>query len=365
MIPLSAAVLFSAAAANAQETYMDSTNRVTLSLRFGLNIRANFRGFGSGLYYVPGSSPGNGRLTPVGDPYNYGDGYVYPTLNETTIFGVSGYYGFDNEAQVNTSQAQALGIPQSVSFDRSTATGISSDASSGGDKPYPGFELAYDRELGKKENWHDLRYGIEGAVNYMKLSMNDNSSSGATVTTVTTIYPYPAGTTAPISPVQGYPGDHFINQIGIPPSQGGLYPTTTLPATTSPGTFSSLDQFDGDLWGFRLGPYLEFPMSQKWSLHLSGGLALGLLDDNESWRQTINISGIGSSTASGQDSDFRMLWGYYASFDAAYQFSRRWGVEGGLQFQDLGEYDHSFKGREVALDLSRSLYVELGISYSF
>jgi len=142
-------------------------------------------------------------------------------------------------------------------------------------------------------------------------------------------------------------------------------PTGAPTLTTSSGSFLSQDQFNGDLLGFRLGPYVDFPMSEKWSLHLSGGLAIGLLDASEAWQQTLNIPSMGSLTASGQGSDFKMLWGYYVSLDVAYQFNKRWGVEGGVQYEDIGKYAHTFSGREVDLDLSRSLFVQVGVSYSF
>jgi len=45
--------------------------------------------------------------------------------------------------------------------------------------------------------------------------------------------------------------------------------------------------------------------------------------------------------------------------------SQHWGLDGAVQFQDLGKYNHSFQGRSVELDLNRSLFVELGVSYSF
>src|SRR5260221_5974635 len=106
-------------------------------------------------------------------------------------------------------------------------------------------------------------------------------------------------------------------------------------------------------------------MSEKWSLHLSAGLAVGLLYADESWWQTLNPPSAGSFSAVGQGSDFKVLWGGYASLDAAYQFNKRWGIEGGVQFQSLEKYSHSFSGRSVELDLSKSVFVQAGISYSF
>lgn len=334
-------------------TYLQSTNHVTLSLRFGLNIRASFKGMGNGIF-LPGSMPGNGQLTPNGDPYNYDDGYnLTPSASPNPAYTT--YWGYNNASQLIPGGIGYSG----VGLSRTTATGISADQS-GEDSPNPnpGFELTYDREFGKKENWHDMHYGLEGALNYMNISLNESGTSGATSSTTTYnfLFPFPVA----LAP-------SLAAGSGITPGRPSLSvsPSSIVTGPQTAAVFSSQDQFNGDLWGFRLGPYVDFPMSEKWSLHLSGGLALGLLDDNEVWQQTFNIPGTGTLTASGHGSDFKMLWGYYASLDAAYQFNKRWGVEGGVQFEDIGQYSHSFSGRTAQLDLSQSLFVQVGVSYSF
>src|SRR5882724_12530388 len=94
-VPLTGVFLFNTASAAEQDkyaAYLNSTNRVTLSLRFGLNISAKFTGVGASF---PGSAPGNGRFTLDGDPYNYDDGYVL-TDSSGNFFSVSSYWGYDN-----------------------------------------------------------------------------------------------------------------------------------------------------------------------------------------------------------------------------------------------------------------------------
>ena len=72
-----------------------------------------------------------------------------------------------------------------------------------------------------------------------------------------------------------------------------------------------------------------------------------------------------STTAGGSGSDTSLLWGYYIGLEAAYQINKDWAVEAGVQFQDLGTYSHNFGGRTAELDLSQSIFVHVGISYSF
>ena len=96
-VPLTGAVLFSVAVSAEQDkyTYLNSTNRVTLSLRFGLNIRSKFSGIGTS--FTSGSIFGNNRTTPNGDPYNYDNGYVY--ADDFTVPGTdyTRYWGYDSK----------------------------------------------------------------------------------------------------------------------------------------------------------------------------------------------------------------------------------------------------------------------------
>src|SRR5258708_6045771 len=98
-IPLTGMACLNAAASMDQDKYiyLDSTNHLTLSLRFGLNISAKFKGIGTSLFP---SSPGAGQVTPNGDPYNYSDGYVL-TDSTGNFLGVTSYWGYDNVSQYN------------------------------------------------------------------------------------------------------------------------------------------------------------------------------------------------------------------------------------------------------------------------
>jgi len=76
-VPVSGALLLATAVSAEQDlqTYLNSTNRVTLSLRYGMNITGRFRGPASIKFPTSFPVAGN-RHTPNGDLYNYDDGYV-------------------------------------------------------------------------------------------------------------------------------------------------------------------------------------------------------------------------------------------------------------------------------------------------
>jgi hypothetical protein len=351
-VPVTGALLFATAvsAETDSQMYLDSTNRVTLSLRLGFNISGKFKGTGS--TFAPGSPFVNpNRRTPHGDKYNYADGYVFSDLSGSKD-GMTWYWGYDTAGQVNASGANTIDLH------RTTASGIPGETSQD-DSPRVGAELAYDYQFGVKEDWHHLRYGVEAAFNWMPIEFGGGGIYNATLSRLTDTYGYTPGTHPPSAelPYQGsFQGPGFVLNV----------PRVGTVTTVSSATFLVQQHFDADLWGFRLGPYIEYPLSKKWSLHLSGGLAVGLLAGDASWKETLTLpGGGGSSSVGGAGDDVSVLWGFYVGLDAHYQMNQRWGLDAGVQFQDLGVYDHNFGGRTVEIDFSESLFVHAGISYSF
>ena len=108
----------------------------------------------------------------------------------------------------------------------------------------------------------------------------------------------------------------------------------------------------------RLGPYAEFPITESVNLQVSGGLAGALLNNDVAW------SIIGTSL-SGKGSDTEMLWGGYLAANLSWQFCENWSAVAGVQYQNLGKYEHSFGGRRVELDLHHSFFVTVGVGFSF
>ena len=340
-----------AAAQSGDVVYSDPTNRVTLTLQFALNLRADFRGIGGNL----NSLTGNGRVTPNGNAYNYDNGYVLTDISGNAG-GQSWYWGYDNASQVNAANS-------TISFDRPVSASADSSASDGNPAVNPGFEVDYNRLLLVKEDWNNVRFGIDSAVSYVPITINNNSIGGVAKQTDT--YSYTLGTTPPgygapaELPYQGsYQGPGFL--ISVPPFSSTISPY--------PGaTISSQDDFSANLFGLHLGPYAEIPLGKKnqFTLSMAGGLAVGLLEENESWYQTVSIPGNNNTVFTGNKNNFDVLWGWYAGGNAAYQFSEHWSITAGAQFQDLGHYDHSFNGRQVNLDLSRSVLILAGLSCNF
>ena len=333
-VPLTGALLLgagvSASAQQDQNIWMDANDRLSLSLRYGLNIHSKFSGVGN--TFAPG--------------YYY-DGSVLP--DDFSAIG----YTFDWTYNIASQYDPGA---NTISFHQPSSAPSPSDVTSMRAKPYPGVELTYDRELVKKEDWHNLRIGLEAAANYMRISLKDNSSYVG-VPASTTVYHLAPGITPPP------PG-----QPGVFDGGSGGEVALDYPGAPGPDTTTSVvmqDHFNADLWGGRLGPYVDLPLSKSFDLRLSGGLAVGFLNGRESWQETIMPAGGSPVLSSGGGRNSRVLWGYFVGLNLDWQMSQHWGLDGAVQFQDIGKYNHSFQGRSVEVDLNRSLFVELGISYSF
>ena len=137
--------------------------------------------------------------------------------------------------------------------------------------------------------------------------------------------------------------------------------------TTSliPSSISGQRSFNADLFGFRLGPCLEIPLSRKVSLTLDGGFALVYVNSDFSYNETVSIPGVGSVSNAGSGSHSAWLPGGYVAVNISVALSKRWALVAGAQFEDVGRYTQNLNGKEAMLDLSNAIFATLGLSYSF
>ena len=315
-------------------------NRFSLNARIGFNITARFKDLGR-LIAVPDT-----RRTPNGDRYNYDDGYVLRDVSDN-FGGQTWYWGYERANQI-------AGDTVLMSRSRLVA-GSASPFGVREDDPQLGAEFAYNRELGRGEK---TRWGVEAAVNYLNVCFDDHRSFGAGTIRTTDAYPFTPGTTPPLP---GYNGS-----FGGPGFVLGDTPVSSRTRFVANGaTVAGRREFDADVWGFRLGPYVDFPLGTNWNFSLSAGVAVGLVDASAKWNERISLNGRLIATSRGQGDDLGVLWGGYVRGKFSYRLSDHWRLEGGAQFQALGKYEERIGGRKAELDLGQAIFVTAGLSYSF
>lgn len=335
----SAAILV-AAEARAGET---PRQRVSVALRMPLSVDARF----TGTLPVPS---GGARTTPDGAPYNYDDGYVFNDISGSSD-GLTWYWGYDHSA------AQVDAANHAIRFSRAAGS-ATLKAPRQDDDFAPGFELTYARELGRLD---EAPYGLEVGLNWAGLDLSSRAHYRARGARVMDWYAFTPGTTppdaTPTSPFQGTfegPGFVIANAPFASSNQVGEI-----------GTVTGSRRLEVDLWGGRLGPNLTVPLDERLTVSLSGGLAVGYVDARVRWNETLALdSGVAVADAGrGSADDWR--WGWYAAGTLHWQLSSRWSAFGGVQYQDLGKYRKSFGNRRIELDLSHSLFVGVGLGWSF
>lgn len=335
-------------------------NRFGLSYRAGFNIKAEFKNLGFQPTTVPDPSIAPANLPSINDR-TYDDGFV---RRDSAYFPPSGAAPNGDNFTANWHYTQASQVDagnQQLLMHKASSSSLGSSGRVDGD-PQHGLELTYNRELGTAGR---CSWGLEAAFNYMDLQIQDNSPvpTGGTLLTdkydVSNLYAF--GGAGPTFPGQG----SFTRA-----PNGQIIPVTPLArtgASVTPftGTLVGQRNFDANVFGFRLGPYLEYPISQKWHFSLSGGLAVALIYSDFSYSESITLPGAGTLFNSGSGRHNGLRLGGYAGGNISYAFSPAWSLFGGAQYQYLGRYQQTVNGKEVDLDLTKSIFVSLGVGFSF
>lgn len=314
----------------------ESPNKLSASFRMAFNVKTSFENVGT--------PPVNS--TPNGDPFNYDDGYVLVDATGNAM-GYTRYWGY-------TSSAQLPG-DGTILMNRYSGTSVNGDT----DEPLPGFELTYRRELGRGEKF---RWGLEAAGNYMHVNSRNSGSLAYNSTRYTDAYALP---TAPGGGYVTPPPPPYYQGPDLPPGGSiviGADPVSSFVNSVA-GSVSGYHELDANVIGWRLGPYVEMPLGERGRLSLSGGLSLAYVMSDFDFSESITAPVSGTVTGSGSDSD--LLVGAYISGEAAYQLSEAWEVFGNVQFQYLDQYSQTVNGRTAVLDMTKSLFVSVGLSYSF
>lgn len=320
--------------------------RYWFAARAGFNVSAKFKNIGDGLFTGGNIAP---RFTPGGDPYNYDDGYLL-TDSSGNYGGQTWYVGYDNSA------SQVAG--NSILLSRSTANANVGGRSEDADVSV-GIEAGWHAQMGHNEK---RRWGMEVSGSFQPLKISDSGSYSASVTKVTHAYNFTPGTTPPAattgSPYQGAYGEFgFLVNDAIAGTT-----TEVLPGGT---TITGKHELDGEMWGLRMGFYVEQTLNERWSAWVAGGLSTALVHLDGTWRESAALTGGGTATLSGSDDDWHPLFGAYASANVAYRFNESWSVVGSVEYQYLNTYRHNFDGRGAEVDFSGSVFVAIGISKSF
>ena len=122
-------------------------------------------------------------------------------------------------------------------------------------------------------------------------------------------------------------------------------------------------ELDAQLYNFKVGPYAEIPLNEQWALQFRGGLALVEVVSQFNYSEQSNLPLPGPTSANGSHSGLQI--GGYAAANLVFAFNDSASLFAGGQFQDVGNYTQNLNGRQAVLNLTRSIFVAIGFSYSY
>ncbi len=334
------AVLLAATSIHAQSTPLTqaeapSENHFGLSARFGLNISAKFKNLGGFTSpALPGPASG-------GAEHFYDDGFVRLDASGNAG-GKTWFWGYENAAQVpgnDTIEFHAGDVPANRSVRDE------------GD-PQLGFELSYSRQLGKLD---PFRWGIEAAFGYTDINIRNSQSFVGNVTALTDSYAL-GGVTPPQAPYAGTFGGPGV-VIGDTPTRS----TTLMPGGA---LITGQRELNAGMYTLRLGPYFTYPITERLSLDLGGGLAFGIVDSEFEFREAVTV-GAATAKSAGHDSQTDFLAGGYVGAQLGWQVFDHVSLFTGAQYQPLGSFTQKVAGKKAELDLVNPVFLSAGLRFSF
>jgi hypothetical protein len=297
-------------------------NQFRVSCRLGYNISAHLENIAApaALAYPP-------SVTGV----TYQDGYVAQD-SSGNAGGVTWNWGY-----ARSSQVAGDNLLLSYSNPGQSTQDFRND-------PQPGLEIAYARELGVYQN---TKWGIEGAFTYLDLNLRANGVADPRVMGVDA-FPL-GGVIPPLAPYNGsFAGPGPL--IGVTPTR---YPVNIV------------STFDAAVFGLKLGPYFEFPLTKKVFFTLDGGFALMLADSDFRIEQSTSLPGVGVTSTSLRRTDVGILPGVYIGGRLSMAVSDSATVFTGLEYESAGHHTQTVGNQRADVDFFNSLYLTFGFSYSF
>ena len=123
--------------------------------------------------------------------------------------------------------------------------------------------------------------------------------------------------------------------------------------------------FDASIYGLKLGPYFQFPVTKRLAFALNGGFALLLSETEFTIRQSVAVASPLNSSSTLKSSEFVALPGAYVGGRLLLTVSDSVNVFTGLEYESTGHHSQTLGSKRINLDFWNSVYWTFGVSYSF
>ncbi len=318
--------------------------------RFGVSYRVGYHMTAAISRMAPFSSAADpGLSTAPGISRVYDDGYVRVD-SSGNAGNLTWNWGYSDPQQVSTAD----------SLEQHSYSGsISSEAQRlGGGGPQHGFELTYNRQIshlgGKYDNG---TWGFLAGLSRTEFGVHDSQTLSATLDTTTDTYPL-GGVIPPLAPYKG-----SFNGPG--PLISGV-PGRGFSSVANGASIIGQRSFEADIYGLRVGPYVEIPMGRYLSVSLSIGVAVGVVDSELRYDNTLVVPGSSVRLSqTGRSFDNDVVPGWYLDLNVNVPIYRSLSATGGFQFEGFDRYTHNSRYDRVDLNMVEACFFTVGLAYSF
>jgi hypothetical protein len=310
---------------------IQNANRFSLGARIGMNFDAKFQT----TRRQPG--PPTGRID-----YNYDDGYV-----RVDVSGNAGdqtwNWGYNNASQI---------VGDAIEYHKIDSPILPLSTSTSSDDAYYGLELVYQRLAGTFMSGGG--WGFEAAFSYHDIDLQDERSGSGPGTLLTDRFPG--------NGIE-WPNPRYRGTFNGPGPVIGATPTRTITGETV--SFASDHHLQGQMFGFRFGPFIEWNFNRRFSVAISGGLALAPALIDYDFEETLATESGRTHVEQGTSNKTDLLYGNYVGGVVRFQITEQWGVYAGAQYETLNEWEHSVGKRTATLDPGSTFYGVAGVTWRF
>lgn len=323
-------------AADFTETPTSGTHRISLNGRFFFNVSAKVA--------HPSSPDQTGPATGGGVDRIYDDGFVKLDVSGNAG-GKTWNWGYNDAAQV---AGGGINLSRTTRPRDGSSTDFSTDLSYGGEVGWSWEIRRFD--IGRRE----ARVGIELFAGWGQIS-GDGGDTIAGAYTVQTDHFDLNGVTPPLAPYSG--------------TFNGPGPVVSDSPTRASVTQAATSQFSGDIdatmIGFRLGPWVEIPLTKKLSWTFGLGLSAVHVDGSFSFAEQISVGGVPQPLVTGNVDRADWKTGFYIDTKLNWNLNPEWSVFAGVQYQYLGTFKIDALGRQGQIGLESAIGITAGVGFSF
>ncbi len=281
----------------------------------------------------------------------YDDGFnrVDDTGNANNL---TSYWGYQNAAQYNPAGGGSI----AMSIFNSRRSGSDHDDDTG----WGGEIFAY-RAMGKLAGPtpSGATWGIRLGFHVNDFSFGSRGALTTSVNVLTDTYGL-GGAVPPAAPFSGSPTGFGNALLDDQPLR-----STSVQAA---GLVGSRD-FDVTLFGFSAGPYLEFPLTERFAVRAEGGLSLAIAHGKYSHTTATTIAGLPPGTAtqisSGSSRETSLLPGLYLGASGVFRITPQLSAHAGLRYQLYDSFEVRADGSKAKLDFSEAVMLTVGASFTF